>query len=67
MIGPFIMSIQILGMNTIKKIKQKWDISLSKSYANAFKSAVVNFETYTISPNCEDIKKPAFAGLLVHK
>ena len=50
-------------MNTIKKIKQKWDVSLSKSYARAFKSAVLNFETYKVSSEYMDIKKPAFAGL----
>lgn len=50
-------------MNTVKKMKQKWDMSLSKSYAQAFKAAVVNFETYKDKSISIETKKPAFAGL----
>jgi len=38
-------------MNTIKKIKQKWDEALSKYYANAFKLAALNFEAYKVGPS----------------
>lgn len=50
-------------MNTIKKIKQKWDTSLSKSYASAFKAALVNFDKYTDNSDSTKAKRPAFAGL----
>jgi len=50
-------------MNTIKKIKQKWDVSLSKSYASAFKSAALNFEAYKTGHEYMGIIKPAYAGL----
>ena len=50
-------------MYTIKKLKQQWDISLSKSYAHAFKSALSNFDSYKNTTKPLNTKKPAFAGL----
>ena len=50
-------------MYTIKKFKQVWDISLSKSYANAFKAALTNFDTFKEKSNAPKTKRPAIAGL----
>jgi len=50
-------------MNTIGKIKQKWDTSLSKSYASAFKAALVNFDTHTDNSKLIKTNRPVFAGL----
>jgi hypothetical protein len=50
-------------MYTIKKFKQQWDISLSKSYAHAFQAALSNFDTYKNTKKPLKEKKPAFAGL----
>jgi hypothetical protein len=50
-------------MYTIKKIKEKWDISQSKSYARAFKAALSNFDTYKEKTNSLKMKRPALAGL----